>query len=146
MRLVLPVSGAWIELRDSVDTGDYYAVQSAVDLEITADPESGTTVTRLPGDHNLRRTDALLERVIVAWSFAEQGIPVPSQNLAGRDTVRSVVTDIDDFLALAAAVEPLLEKVNPRRRPNPRTSQPSSASSPAEDAGGHSRKGARSGS
>ena len=121
MRIDLP-SGAWVEVRDNLNADDYYAVQGAVDVEVSSDG-SGASVARLPGNHQLRRQDALLAEIITGWSYTEQGIPVPSQNAAGAAAIRSVIGGggkLDDYRELADAVEPLVEKVNPSRRPNSR--------------------------
>jgi hypothetical protein len=121
-RIELP-SGGWLQVRSRMTVEDQRAVQAAVDVEVHSDGE-GNNVARLPGDHQARRRAALLHRIITAWSFAEQGIPVPSQNVAGVDTVDSVINDLDDMNAVDEAIQPLMEKVNPTRRPNSRKPSP----------------------
>jgi hypothetical protein len=121
-RIELP-SGAWLQVRSRMTVEDQRAVQGAVPVEIHSDGEGGN-VARLPGDHQAARRAALLHRIITAWSYAEQGIPVPSQNVAGIDTVDSVLNDLDDMNEIDEAITPLMEKVNPSRRPNSRKPSP----------------------
>ena len=122
-RIELP-SGAWIQVRSKMNAEDQQAVQAAVDVEIHSDGD-GQSVARLPGDHQSRRRNALLYRIITNWSWAEQGIPIPSQNVAGVATVTSVISDIDDINEVEDKIAPLMEKVNPSRRPN--SKRPSAA-------------------
>ena len=56
---------------------------------------------------------------------AEQGIPIPENNLAGPAAVESVIWDLDDMGEIDDKIAPLMEKVNPSRRPNSR--RPSAA-------------------
>lgn len=116
--ITLP-SGAWIDVRSRMTVEDQRAVQGAVDVEIHTDGEGGN-VARLPGDHAMARRAALLYRIITAWSWAEQGIPIPIQNVAGIPTVESVISDLDDMTEVDEKIAPLMEKVNPTRRPNSR--------------------------
>ena len=122
-RIELP-SGAWLQVRSKMTVEDQRAVQGAVDVEVRTDGD-GNNVARLPGDHQARRRAALLHRIIVAWSYTDAGIPVPSQNVAGVDTVDSVISDLDDMNEVDEKITPLMEKVNPTRRPNSR--KPSAA-------------------
>ena len=112
-------SGAWIEVRSRMTVEDQRAVQGAVDVEVRTDGEGGN-VARLPGDHQMARRAALLYRIITAWSWAEQGIPIPAQNMAGLDTVEATLSDLDDMAEAEEKIQPLMEKVNPTRRPNSR--------------------------
>jgi hypothetical protein len=121
-RIELP-SGAWLQVRSRMTVEDQRAVQGAVDVEIHSDGQ-GNNVARLPGDHQAARRAALLHRIITAWSYAEQGIPVPSQNVAGVDAVDSVLNDLDDMNEVDDKIAPLMEKVNPTRRPNSRKPSP----------------------
>jgi hypothetical protein len=122
-RIELP-SGAWLQVRSRMTVEDQRAVQGAVDVEIHTDGQ-GTNIARLPGDHQAARRAALLHRIITAWSYAEQGIPVPSQNVAGVATVDSVLNDLDDMNEVDEAIQPLMEKVNPTRsRPNSKRPSP----------------------
>lgn len=110
-------SGAWVQVRSNMSVTDQRAVQAAVDVEIRTDGE-GNNVARLPGDHQARRRAALLYQIITGWSYAEQGIPIPSQNLAGIDAVDSVLSNIKDMNEIDEKIAPLMELVNPSRRPN----------------------------
>ena len=118
MRVELP-SGAWVELRDKLNVEDQRAVQNAVVIEITTD-ENGNTVQRIPGDHTMARRAALLSRIVTDWSFAAQGIPIPSQNAAGKDGVLDLLgatlTD-DDYDKLVEAVHEILTRMvrSPKR-------------------------------
>jgi hypothetical protein len=122
-RIDLP-SGGWIQIRSKMTVEDQRAVQGAVDVEIRSDGD-GNSVARLPGDHALARRTALLARIITNWSWAEQGIPIPAGNLAGVAAVESVISDLDDWAEIDDKIAPLMEKVNPSRRPN--SKRPSAA-------------------
>ena len=89
-RIELPVRRRGLRSGRQMTVEDQRAVQGAVDVEIHTDGQ-GTNIARLPGDHQAARRAALLHRIITAWSYAEQGIPVPSQNIAGVDAVDSVL-------------------------------------------------------
>jgi hypothetical protein len=112
-----------VELRDKLNVEDQRAVQRAVEIEITTDG-SGTTVQRIPGDHTMARRAALLARIITDWSYAAQGIPIPSQNVGGADMIDSAISDLDDMNELDEKIAPLMEKANPGRRPNSRRPSP----------------------
>ena len=94
-----------------MEAEDQRAVQAAVDVEIRSD--EGGSIARLPGDHQIRRTRALLYRIITAWSWSEQGIPVPSQNVAGVDTVDSALNDLDDMNEVDEAIPTHAKSVQP---------------------------------
>ena len=104
-RIDLP-SGAWVEYRDKLTTEDKWAVDGAYDVTVNAD---GVAV--VPGNAGSLKMKAFLGRVITDWSFAAQGIPVPSQNIGGDDVIATAVSDLDDMNALEDAVAPLFEKV-----------------------------------
>lgn len=108
-RLELP-SGGWIDYRDDLRAGDKFAVQDAIILEYD---DSDRRRLRAGTTNTMR--NALLFRIITAWSFP--GIPVPSQNMAGVETIGDVL-DIDDYNALAEAVATLLDKVAFTSAPN----------------------------
>jgi len=119
MRIDLP-SGAWVDIRDKLTADDRFAVQDAIqiDLEVADNGQAGT-LRRISGGNVDKMRKALLGRVITGWSFAEQGMPIPSQNQAGAEIIGTL--DIDDYGILADAVQPLMDKANPNlgRRPNP---------------------------
>lgn len=108
-RLDLP-SGAWVEYRTNLKAQDRFDVQDAVILEYDSEDKRKVRA----GVTNLMR-NALLTRIITAWSF--EGVPVPSVNIAGLDTIGDIF-DIDDYNALSEAVAPLLEKVAFTSAPN----------------------------
>lgn len=110
-------SGAWVEVRSIMNPKDQRAVQGAVGVEIHNDGQ-GASVARLPGDHQAARRAALLYRIITNWSWAEQGIPIPSQNIAGADVIEEGTFTLKDLNELDEKIAPLMEEVNPSRRPN----------------------------
>lgn len=100
-------SGAWVEYRDSLKAADKFAVQDAVTLEFR---ESGNRASL--GMVNDQR-NALLGRIITAWSFQAA---IPSQNsFQAADVVIGDVMDIDDYNALADAIQPLMDKLSERQ-------------------------------
>jgi hypothetical protein len=103
MRVELP-SGAWVELRENLKAADKFAVQDAIVLNF-----SDTKTQTLGAGVQNKMRNALLQRVITAWSYV--GVPVPSQNHQGADSIGEVM-DLDDYNALERAVEPLLAKVS----------------------------------
>ena len=117
-------SGAWVEVRSTMTPKDQRAVQGAVGVEIHSDGQ-GASVARLPGDHQAARRAALLHRIITNGSWAEQGIPIPSQNIAGADVIEEGTFTLKDLNELDEKIAPLMEEVNPSRRPN--SKQPSAA-------------------
>lgn len=108
-RLELP-SGAWIDYRTDLKAADKMAVQDAVVLEY-----DDTDKRKIRGGITNTMRNALLTRIITAWSF--EGIPVPSLNIARAETIGETM-DIDDYNALAEAVAPLLDKVAFTSAPN----------------------------
>lgn len=108
-RVDLP-SGNWIDYRTDLKASDKFYVQDALVLEYDENDRRRVRVGAL----NVMR-NALLVRVITAWSFT--GVPVPSQNIAGTETIGDIL-DIEDYDALTEAVSPLLEKVTVSSSPN----------------------------
>lgn len=97
-------SGGWVEFRDSLKAMDRFIVQDAVTLEFR---DGGNRASL--GMVNDQR-NALLGRIITAWSFP---VPVPSGNgFQAADVVIGDAMDIDDYNALAEAVQPLLDKIS----------------------------------
>lgn len=109
VRVELP-SENWVEYRDDLKANDKFAVQDAIVIELS----DGETRKVHGGTSNLMR-NALLARIITAWSYP--GIPIPSQNIAGVETIGDTL-DIDDYNALSDSVETLLEKVAFTSAPN----------------------------
>ncbi len=96
-------SGAWVEYRDALKARDRFEVHDAVTLEFR---ESGNRASL--GMVNDQR-NALLGRIITGWSYP---VPVPSQNsFQAADVVIGDVMDLDDYAALAEAVQPLMDKI-----------------------------------
>ena len=110
-RVELP-SGGWVEYRTSLKANDKFAVQDAIIIEL---PNSEDETRKVHGGTSNLMRNALLARIITAWSF--EGIPVPSMNIAGVETIGDTL-DIDDYNALAEAVEDLLTKVAFTSAPN----------------------------
>ncbi len=108
-RIELP-SENWIEYRTDLKANDKFAVQDAMVFEYT-DGEA----RRIHGGASNTMRNALLARIITAWSY--EGIPVPSMNIAGVDTIGDTL-DIDDYNFLAEAVSDLLDRVAFTSAPN----------------------------
>jgi hypothetical protein len=98
VQVTLP-SGATVELRDKVTAKDKFAVQKSLhfslDTQTLLQESSGGLVTDM--------TNALLAQLITSWSFT---LPVPSVSI---DSLAEL--DLDDYDALAEAVDPILQKV-----------------------------------
>ena len=101
-RVELP-SGGFVEYRDKLMSSDKFAVQDAVSLEFKDDVNRASL-----GLMNDQR-NALLGRIITAWSFGQT--PDQLKQLQAADVVIGNALDIDDYNALAEAVQPLLEKI-----------------------------------
>jgi hypothetical protein len=101
-RIELP-SGAWVEYRDKLKAADKFAVQDSIRLSI----DDGVQLVTGGIQNSMR--NALLGRVISSWSF--EGVPIPSQNIAGDEIIGELL-ELDDYDALSKAVEPLMEKVS----------------------------------
>jgi hypothetical protein len=114
-RIDLP-SGAWVEYRDTLTAGDMFAVQESIVFD-----SDGGKITYHGGLQNQMR-NALLTRIITAWSFEDKGIPIPSRHVARASVFTDMDMSIDDYNTLAAAVEPLVTKVR-WQAPNPQPSQ-----------------------
>lgn len=112
-RLELP-SGAWVEYRTALKAADKFSVQDAIVLEYEDE-----TRRKIRGGVTNQMRNALLTRIITAWSF--DGVPVPSLNIAGADALGEIL-DIDDYNALSDAVSDLLDKVAFTSSPNQRKS------------------------
>lgn len=109
VRLDFP-SGNWVDYRDNLLAEDKFQVQDAVILEYD---DSDRRRLRAGTTNTMR--NALLNRIITAWSFP--GVPIPAQNIAGVQTIGETL-DIDDYNVLAEAVAPLLDKVAFTSAPN----------------------------
>jgi hypothetical protein len=101
-------SGAKVTMRDKLTAKDKFAVQKAITLNIdTATGMQAVTAGVVNDQRN-----ALLTRVIESWTV--EGVGIPSQQEDALDEL-----DIDDYLELCRAVEPLLNKVVSGGVPNP---------------------------
>ena len=116
----------WVEYRDSVMASVRFDVKDAVKSVIRADGE-GQGYQEVSGGNDDRQRAALWYHIITDWSFAATGIPVPSQNAAGKDGVLDLIgatfTD-EDYDKLAEATQEILTRMV--RSPNRRKQSPSS--------------------
>lgn len=118
MEVTLP-SGATVTLRDKVTAKDKFAVQRAITLSL----DTTTMLQESSGGVVNDMRNALLTNLITAWTVPG---PIPSQVPLGLDgqPVADPLgdMDLDDYQALADAVEPIMVKVvgnpNPRGRTN----------------------------
>lgn len=102
MKIELP-SGGWVEYREKLMAGDKFAVQDAISVEF----KDGVNRASL-GTVNDQR-NALLGRIITNWSYGQT--PDQLKDLQAADVVIGNAMDLDDYNALADAVEPLLGKI-----------------------------------
>lgn len=108
MHVVMP-SGATAELRDKLTGKDKFAVQAAIRMSL----DTTTGLQDLKGSITNDMRNALLGRLVESWSLS---LPLPG---VAEDALGEM--DLDDYNALADAVEPLLQKVvgNPNSRNAP---------------------------
>ena len=118
MKVELP-SGGWVILRERLMSADKFAVQNAVKMEL--DTSTGLQHAALGMINSMR--NELLKLLIEQWSF--EGVPVPRDHFAGSEAIGTTL-DLDDYNALAQAVEPMLNKVV-NTSPNPTAPSPSSS-------------------
>jgi hypothetical protein len=105
--LTLP-SNATVTYRDALTAKDKFRVQAAIRLSL----DTATGLQESSGSIVNDMRNALLCGIITAWSF--DNLPLPSIQASVLDDL-----DLDDYNALADAVEPLLDKVvnaGPNRR------------------------------
>lgn len=102
----------WVDWNDKWMSGVRFEVKKAVVFETTVSSSGSAreAVQRYDAANDDRQRVALWGEVITAWSFSDQGIPVPSQNLAGPSVIWSVL-DGPDFNALASATQGLFDEV-----------------------------------
>jgi hypothetical protein len=106
-------SGAWVEIREDLKARDRFEVQSVAMLEVG----EGRNKAALYEMQNDMR-NALLGRIITSWSY---GVPVPSANsFAAADVIIGEAMDLDDYAVLADEVEPLMDKIQGRKAPDPK--------------------------
>lgn len=115
-KVTLPVSGAWVELRETLLVADRDAARGSFSITLGAD---GTQT--LPGNLVGLQTEALLAELITGWGGPGlDNVPVPSLNPEGAAVIKRLITELDDYDALADEVQPMLERVN--RLPNRKAS------------------------
>jgi hypothetical protein len=97
-------SGAKVAYRDKLMAVDRFAVQDAVFVET----KDGSTKAALGFGNDIR--NALLGRIITSWSFSAP-IPADCKDMIAADVAIGNVMDLDDYNALAEAVQPLVDKI-----------------------------------
>ena len=105
-----PGAEQWAELRaaSTMRAGDAKALRKAIRLKTNSG--GGWDKTFSMGDLDAK-TDALLVRVIVNWSYEQHGLPLPAADPDSLDEI-----PIDAWEALKAAVEPHQEALDFRNR------------------------------
>ena len=98
-------SGCWVEYRTELNGGDQFKVQGSFEVRVV----DGVQVMPSNVQGHMRR--ALLAEIITGWGGPGlEGIPVPSQNMAGAAILDRL--SIKDTNVLNEAVRPLLEEVS----------------------------------
>jgi|SRR5712664_3371848 len=119
MRVDLPSKTAdgtpnWVEYRDSLMAMDKFAVDEVATVVMG---EGGNKVSALAMRNDMR--NALLGRIISAWSYP---VPIPrDNNFQAADIVIGNALNLKDYAALAKAVEPMMEEIEGRDLPDPKT-------------------------
>jgi hypothetical protein len=123
MRVELPSKGQddkpnWVEYRDSLMAVDKFAVDEVATVMMG---EGGNKVSALAMRNDMR--NALLGRIITAWSYP---VPIPKDNnFQAADIVIGNAMNLKDYAYLARAIEPLMDEIEGRDLPDPK-SQPAS--------------------
>jgi hypothetical protein len=112
----------WAELRaaSTMRAGDAKALRKAIRLGVN--PGGGWDRTFSMGDADAR-TDALLARVIVNWSYEAHGIALPVADPASLDEI-----PIDAWEALREAIAPHEEALDFRNRATTKSPPPDDSS------------------
>lgn len=97
-------SGNSVEYREKLMAIDRFAVQDAVFIE----SKDGSTKAALGFGNDIR--NALLGRIITKWSYPTP-TPAECKDMVAADVAIGNAMDLDDYNALADAVQPLVEKV-----------------------------------
>lgn len=118
-KIELP-SGGWVEYRDRLMAGDKFAVQDAVSL-VFQDGGNKASLGLMNDQRN-----ALLGRIILNWSFGQT--PDSVKDLMAADVVIGNAMDLDDYNALADAVQPLLDKITGTDKDKDKNKDPKSRS------------------
>ena len=105
----------WVEYRDQLMALDKFAVEEAA--TVTVGEGGGNRVSMLAMQNDMRNT--LLGRVITSWSFPA---PIPSSNgFQAADVAIGSVLNLKDYSVLAKAVEPLMDEIEGRDLPDPKS-------------------------
>ena len=108
----------WVEYRDSLMAIDKFAVDEVATVLMG---DAGNKVSALAMRNDMR--NALLSRIISAWSYP---VPVPKDNnFQAADVVIGNAMNLRDYGALSRAVEPLMDEIEGKDLPDPK-SQPGS--------------------
>jgi hypothetical protein len=126
MRVTLPSKQAdgnpnWVDLREADDllAEDLFAIHRAVRIIQDGSGKTTYSVREMEDD----QVNALLARVITAWSFPS---PVPAaQNFAAADVVIGRAMKARDWAALRKAVRPLMDELEGAEREDPKEPPPS---------------------
>jgi hypothetical protein len=119
MRAELPSKQAdgtrnWVEYRDSLMSMDKFAVDEVATVVMG---ETGNKVSALAMRNDMR--NALLGRIITAWSYP---VPIPKENnFQAADIVIGNALNLKDYSALAKAIEPLMDEIEGKELPDPKT-------------------------
>lgn len=118
----------WIEWTSDWMSDVRFHVKEAVVYETTVPTGGGAreVVQRSDAANDDRQRLALWEKVITAWSFADRGVPVPSQNAAGAQVILATLSG-RDFNALAEATQDLFDEVTATPTGSRGSAKPSSA-------------------
>jgi len=105
-------NGAWADIVDPADLRDKdrKVVNKAVSIQI--DPNTQETI--LPGDMDDNMRDALLKRIVTAWSF--DNLPVPSNDPKFPEESLDRLT-IPDARLLHEAIKPHMKLVTGQDSP-----------------------------
>ena len=125
-RTELP-SGGFVEWKDKFMAGVRFDVKDAVKSVIRAADDGSGAVQEIPGANDERQRVALWWHIITDWSFAASGIPIPSQNAAGKDGAVDLICatlDDEDYAKLAEETQSILD----RFARNPKRAKPSASS------------------
>ena len=104
----------WVEYRTELLAIDKFAVDEVATVTMG---EGGNKVSALAMRNDMR--NALLGRIISAWSYP---VPIPKDNnFQAADIVIGNAMNLKDYSALAKAVEPLMDEIEGRDLPDPKT-------------------------
>lgn len=104
----------WVEYRTELLAIDKFAVDEVATVTMG---ESGNKVSALAMRNDMR--NALLGRIISAWSYP---VPIPKDNnFQAADIVIGNALNLRDYSALSKAVEPLMDEIEGKDLPDPKT-------------------------